>query len=117
MGQNTSPNANGTARAAMEQALEHPHGVSLSFDTHGLAHAFRMKCYNVRARARELSRKQHQVGEPGYDTSEFDELELSSILKDGETYVLVIGTNLIKTLHLTANTREDMERLSKLKPA
>lgn len=81
------------ARKVMNIALDRTNGVMLKFPTKKSATDFRSRCYQVRHRDREDTRKLYAMGEPGHGVSAFDSLQIE--LKEvGDEWQLVITTGM-----------------------
>ena len=58
-------------------ALEAERGVRVDFDSKERAVQFRQRCYTLRRKLRDQSRRQFAQDEPGYDQSDYDGLILN----------------------------------------
>lgn len=86
------------SREVMQQALESPKGVRLSFSSEKAAKAFRFNCYTVRKRDREQLMKTLPVEHPNWGLSPFDALSFDLTEVVGESggsgpWLLTISTS------------------------
>lgn len=107
-----APQASGSARRVMEEALARTKGIKIKFETERQAHTFRFACYNVRKIERQKSKSIFEKDDPSYNTSMFDCLSLTLVKNEstGEMSDLFIGETVpFDALIEDVETGEDVE--------